>query len=227
MPNPVLWRRLLLLIPALLLASGAAAPQLFEKTDPQHEIELGRQVAREVERQEPLSTDKTVQQRVQRIGSALVEALDPKVYPYEFKVLAKPDVNAFALPGGFIYIYEGLLSRVPDDDALAFVMAHEMAHAAHRHWAKHTGKMRGVGVLGSLVSILAKDTSGMIGSLAAGLMSLKYSRSEEDDADATGIEGGDSGHAVDRRDRGGQGRSQVSSQPPAGEGPFEETASYR
>src|SRR5690348_8978540 len=74
--------------------------QVFERTDPQKEIELGREAAREVEKQIPLSRDRAMQERVQRIGRALVESLPQKAYPYEFKVLASPDINAFSLPGG-------------------------------------------------------------------------------------------------------------------------------
>jgi len=180
--------RMLWAVFAALVVSGFANAATFQKTDPQHEIELGREIAREVERTEPLSTDKALQDRVKRIGGAIVERLELKVYPYEFKVLAKPDVNAFALPGGFIYLNEGLLSTMQNDNALAFVIAHEVAHAAHRHWATHVEKMDTMNVLGALASVFGGVGGSVIASLTATLTSLKYSRTQENDADKTGIE---------------------------------------
>src|SRR5439155_14616378 len=106
----------------------------FEPTDAKSEIDLGREAARLVEHNIPLSRDGAMQERVKRIGSALIETLPVKAYPYEFKVLAASEFNAFALPGGFMYVNEGLLTRLPDDNAVAFVMAHELAHTSHRHW---------------------------------------------------------------------------------------------
>ncbi|MDO8587667.1 MAG: M48 family metalloprotease [Armatimonadota bacterium] len=172
----------------LLTTPGAARAQLFQKTDPQHEIDLGRRVAKEVERTEPLSKEKAVQDRVRRVGAALVERLEPKVYPYEFKALASSEVNAFCLPGGFIYIYEGLLGLMPDDNELAFVLAHEMAHASNRHWAQQTNKLKKVGVLGILASVAVGDTGGYIASLATSLMGMHYSREQESEADAAALD---------------------------------------
>lgn len=181
------------LINAWLLSLLAMAPSCpawagLIKTDPSHEVQLGREAAREIERKYPLSTDKAAQERVQRIGRALVERISPKLYPYEFKVLAVRDINAFCLPGGFMYINEGLLNAMPDDDELAFVMGHEIAHASLRHWASQTKKMEGVALLGTAVSIAVGDTSGGIAALAMSLMSLKYSRSQEEQADAAGLD---------------------------------------
>lgn len=160
-----------------------------QRTDPQSEVALGRQVAQEVEKQHSLAGDETLQQRVRRVGSALVAAMPERMYPYEFKVLAVADFNAFALPGGFVYVHEGLLAQVRSDDALAFIMAHEIAHASHRHWAAHVKKMKGVSAFANIAAIvIGTDVAGLIASLAADLMSLSYSRDHERDADATGIE---------------------------------------
>ncbi|PJB74091.1 MAG: hypothetical protein CO096_04280, partial [Armatimonadetes bacterium CG_4_9_14_3_um_filter_66_14] len=147
-----------------------------QRTDPQSEVALGRQVAQEVEKQHSLAGDETLQQRVRRVGSALVAAMPERMYPYEFKVLAVADFNAFALPGGFVYVHEGLLAQVRSDDALAFIMAHEIAHASHRHWAAHVKKMKGVSAFANIAAIvIGTDVAGLIASLAADLMSLSYS----------------------------------------------------
>jgi len=166
-----------------------------ERTDPQAEIELGRRAAREIERQLPLSSDRASQERVHRVGHAVLDQVEPRIYPYEFKVLAVPEVNAFALPGGFIYINEGLLARIPDDNALAFVLAHEATHSAHRHWAARVKKMEGIRLLATIAAVAvggrsasASDLSGLAAALAVALIHASYSRQDENDADATAME---------------------------------------
>jgi len=192
-------RRVRTLMAAVALAAWAVAgvgtpalqramADLLEKTDPQREVDLGREVARQVELMFPLSTDKRLQARVDRVGKAVVEQLETRVYPYQFKVLAVPDYNAFAIPGGFIYVYEGLLDRVPDDNALAFVLAHEVTHVAHRHWAKRTEDMKGVSVLGALAAQAIGGDSDLLAGLASELVYLRYSRDDEDDADQSAME---------------------------------------
>lgn len=188
MPGRIWLIRIALLSLTMMLAAAQAVAGLSERTDPQREIELGRQVAAEIEKKDPLTSDKAVQDRVQRIGAALTDQLEPKLYPYEFKVLTSPEINAFSLPGGFVYVCEGLLTRMKDDDSLAFIISHEMAHAAHRHWAEHVNKMSGTQVLGTIVSIFGGDIGSIVASLAVGLQSLKYSRDQENDADKTGLE---------------------------------------
>jgi len=176
------------LMPVTILAcafSGAFA-QIFERTDPQREIELGRQVAAEVEQEMRLSRDPAMQERVQRIGQTLVKALPEKAYPYEFKVLEVQDFNAFCLPGGFMYVYEGLLTRLNDDDSVAFVMAHEMTHATHRHWRRMVEKMKGPAVLATIAGAVLG--SAQIADLATLLVEAQYSREQEDDADRGGAE---------------------------------------
>lgn len=171
----------------LLVGAGQIArAQLFERTDPQREIELGRQVALEVERILPLSRDPAMQERVRRIGWALARALPERAYPYEFKTLEVRDFNAFCLPGGFMYVYEGLLAALNDDDAVAFVMAHEITHARKRHWHEMTEKMKGP----SIVGILAGAVLGAwdVTQAALGLLAAQYSRDHEYEADKGGIE---------------------------------------
>jgi len=169
-------------------ALQTAMADLLEKTDPQREVDLGREVARQVELMFPLSTDKRLQARVDRVGTAVVDQLETKVYPYQFKVLAVPEYNAFAIPGGFIYVYEGLLDRVPDDNALAFVLAHEVTHVAHRHWAKRTESMKGVSVLGALAAQAIGGDSDLVAELASALVYLRYSREDENDADQSAMD---------------------------------------
>ena len=158
----------------------------FERTDTAKEVELGRQVGLEVERRYQLSHDAAAQERVKRIGAALLSSLDSKAYTYEFKVLAVNDFNAFCLPGGKMYVYDGLLTRLHSDDAVAFVMAHEITHAAHRHWAHHIDKMKGITILSAIASINLGTQ--LVANITSALLSAQYSREQEDDADRTGLE---------------------------------------
>jgi len=178
---------LLTLLALLAFASAAGAQTLSDTLTPQREIDLGRQLAHEIEQTIPLTSDKAMETRVERIGAAVVEQLQPKVYPYQFRVLAKPEVNAFALPGGFIYFYEGLVAVTPSDDALAFVVAHEVAHVSHRHAAKRLERLKGPAFLGQLVGSLTL-VGGLLANLAVSLTAASYSRQDENDADATAVE---------------------------------------
>ncbi len=169
-----------------ILSGMPSDAQLFERTNPQREIELGRQAAMEVRRQMPPSADAAMQERVRRIGQALVNSMPERAYPYEFSVLAAPEFNAFCLPGGFMFVNEGLLIRLPDDDSVAFVMAHEIIHASHRHWRRMVEKMKGpllVAILGG--TLLGSDD---VAQVAATLVQAQYSREQETDADVSGAE---------------------------------------
>jgi predicted Zn-dependent protease len=124
-----------------------------QKTDPKHEAdlkrdaEMGKEYAAEADKEFKASTNREMIERVLRISDELVaiansmqvEVLwgDPRLNPfeYQFKVVEGKDVNAFSLPGGFIYVFEGLLDYVQSDDELAGVLAHEIAHASQRHLA--------------------------------------------------------------------------------------------
>jgi Zn-dependent protease with chaperone function len=169
-----------------LTACMSARAQLFERTDTQKEIELGREAGRELEREVPLTINKSLQERVNRIGQSLVQSMPAKAYPYSFKVLASPVINACCFPGGFIYVYEGLLERLPDDNAVAFILGHELTHGAHRHWANRTKKMQGITAAALLGSLLANNDQ--LISYVHSLINLSYTRESEDDADKGGLE---------------------------------------
>lgn len=149
-------RTLLGLALAMLLVQAAPAqakPDDAPVVDPKHEKDIkadeeeGAKYVKEVEKQYKESKDKDMQERVQRIGAQMAAiANKTKVvalwgdkrfskFDYMFKVLEGKDVNAFSLPGGHIYVYEGLMKFVESDDELAAVLGHEIAHASLRHVA--------------------------------------------------------------------------------------------
>src|SRR6202790_572604 len=96
------------------------------------EIALGKQLAQDVERQAKIINDPVIAEYVNRVGQNLVRNSDAKV-PFTIKVVDSEDVNAFALPGGFFFVYSGLILKADSEAELAGVMAHEIAHVAARH----------------------------------------------------------------------------------------------
>lgn len=186
------WRSL---IPALLLAPallGPVAPARAQFSE--EEIRMGREAAKEIESEYKVITDEATVKRVVDIGQALVKVSAAPEAEFTFKVLAEKDVNAFALPGGFVYVFQGLLDKVESDHELAGVLAHEIVHATHHHSQKILKKQRpwdmaSMGVL--LAGILSgKDVTG----LAQGVSILNmakingYTIDLEKESDAGGME---------------------------------------
>lgn len=97
------------------------------------EVELGKQVAQELEKQMPVWNNPAAQARLDRIGARLAEASTRKDIEYNFKLLDSPTINAMAIPGGTIYATRGLLEKFSDDGELAFVVGHEVGHVEQRH----------------------------------------------------------------------------------------------
>ncbi|MEA3439864.1 MAG: M48 family metalloprotease [Chloroflexota bacterium] len=120
------------LAPAVVSGLGIELPHLSDD----EEIEIGREAAAEFESENPISSDPALIERVERIGQALVPFSPRQNLPYTFKVVDTDDVNAFALPGGFIYVTRGMLEFVEGDHELAGVIGHELAHVALRHSAQ-------------------------------------------------------------------------------------------
>ncbi len=101
------------------------------------EVRMGRRIADSVEREFKLLEDKKTQEKIQSIGEKIVAVSDRQEIVYYFKVLDdEKQVNAFALPGGYVYIFTGLLKRLKTDDEIAAVLAHEVGHIAARHSVK-------------------------------------------------------------------------------------------
>src|SRR4051794_27086592 len=92
------------------------------------EISMGREAAQEYERTASIDGDPVLTARVRRIGSRLLAAAEAPPYPFEYHAVETNQINAFALPGGFIYVFRGLAQLEPGDDALAFILAHESMH---------------------------------------------------------------------------------------------------
>jgi predicted Zn-dependent protease len=154
------------------------------------EIRMGREYAQIVDSQIKLLDDPMVTEFVNRLGQNLVRNSDAQV-PFTIKVIDSEEVNAFSLPGGFLYVHSGLILAADDEAELAGAMAHEIAHVAARHATRQMTRSH----LASLLSIPLIFVGGGAGlaiqsitRLAVPLSFTKFSRSFEAEADYLGIE---------------------------------------
>lgn len=156
------------------------------------ERSLGKSTAHEVEQKYKLSKNRAHLTRVERIGNelAVYAPRNRELKGYVFHVLKTKAVNAFAAPGGFIYVTEGLLNKLqPTDDELACVLGHEIGHVEARHSVKQMQVKSGLAVLREALSV-SKETKavGKVVGVGGGLLSLRYSRGQERQADELGVE---------------------------------------
>jgi len=123
------------------VASGAQGSPIFKSLagslaklliSTKQEIKLGQMLVEQVESSMPISKDPASNARVNNIGKKIAANSSRKDIPYTFKVIDDDTVNAFACPGGPIYVHKGLLDRFPDDNHLAFILGHEVGHIEHR-----------------------------------------------------------------------------------------------
>lgn len=160
----------------------------------QQEVEIGRQAQQQVKKEVPELRDRAVANYVAGVGRRLaVHARGPK-YPYSFSVANYREINAFALPGGPVWVHRGAMQAAATEAQLAGVLAHEIAHISERHAADQiTKSLVANGLLGLLGAVLGSDNSGarvaQLGArvLASGYM-LKFSRDDEREADSVGAD---------------------------------------
>ena len=186
------------MVVAVLLASVPAYGQLgglFGFTEDQ-EVELGRRAALEFEREFPLLDDPDVVAYIEKIGRKLVAVSGRTNISYTFKVVDAEQVNAISLPGGYVYVFRGLILAADEESELAGVMAHEVGHIVARHGVEQLkrGQLFGLGaaVFGQILGGGAKSGSGpSIGELAVNLIGTgayrSFSREAETEADRLGV----------------------------------------
>src|ERR1039457_1353107 len=156
----------------------------------QKEMAIGKQLAHEVEKQAKIITDPMVSEYVNRFGQKLVRNSDAKV-PFTIKVIDGEEVNAFALPGGYFFVYAGLILRADNEAELDGGMAHEIAHVAARHGTRQATR----GEIAQLSMIPLIFMGGWTGygiyqaaSVLVPVGFLKFSRGFESEADMLGLQ---------------------------------------
>src|SRR5438270_9378395 len=164
------------------------------KYKPTDDVKLGRQAAAEAEQQFPLLRDSEVNAYVERIGQRLVAAIPPEFqhpeFHYYFKVVNASDINAFALPGGPMFVNRGMIEAARTEGEMAGVMAHELSHVALRHGTAQATKAQkyqvGAGVAGILGSIFGGPGLGQLAQAPFAISFLRFSREYETEADLLG-----------------------------------------
>jgi len=159
---------------------------------PAQDVQLGREAAAQAERQLPMLNDRRVDDYLNRLGRKLAAKAPGEAYPYQFKMVNDRAINAFALPGGFIYINRGVIESADTEAQLAGVMAHEIGHVALRHGTNQASKQYAaqvpLAILGGMLG--SNSLGGVLAQLGASFtmnsVLLKYSRDAERQADLMG-----------------------------------------
>ena len=153
-------RPLMALVMVLSLGAGVAEAQTkintgFNLFSAEQDVQIGAESAAQAERQLPILRDREVEEYVNRIGQKLAAQAGGPGFRYQFRVVNASDINAFALPGGYIYINRGILDQSKNEGEVAGVIAHEIAHVALRHGthqaSKAYGAQAGLSILGGLL----------------------------------------------------------------------------
>jgi len=194
------WSVPLLVVAALIPATVASAQTRinpgFNLFSPTQDAEIGAASAAEVERQLPLLNDREVTAYVDEIGQRLAARAGGPEFSYQFRVVNASDLNAFALPGGFVYLNRGILDEARNEGEVAGVIAHEITHVSLRHGthqaSKAYGARAGLSILAGLLGDRVDDsTAGIINALGGFGMNalfLKFSRELETQADLRGAQ---------------------------------------
>ena len=161
---------------------------------PQDDVKVGLQAAQEAEQQFPLLRDETVGGYVERVGQRLASAIPSEFqhpeFRYYFKVVNASDINAFALPGGPMYVNRGMIEAASNEGEMAGVMCHELSHVALRHGTAQATKAQKYSILSGIAgiagTILGGQGVGQLAQLPFGVYFLKFSREYETEADVLG-----------------------------------------
>jgi len=166
----------------------------FNLFSPQDDVQIGQQSAAQAEQQLPILRDSQVQQYVNRIGQRLAANAGGPQFNYQFRVVNASDINAFALPGGYIYVNRGVLDQARNEGEVAGVLAHEISHVALRHGTHQASKayaaQMGISILGGILGGHVGEGTAQIlntvGGIGLNALFLKYSRDLETQADVRG-----------------------------------------
>jgi predicted Zn-dependent protease len=174
-------------IPVCLIAVVAASCAVSQ----QQEVALGANTAAQVSAELPLLRDAAVVSYINTLGTQLERVTDTRGLTWHFTVVDSKEVNAFALPGGWIYVNRGLIERATDMSELAGVIGHEIGHVTRRHSVEQMQQAQGANVGVSLLCTLTKVCDSGAGQAAIGVggsaLFAKFSRTDEAEADAEGV----------------------------------------
>ena len=177
-----------LVLPLLLVGCGSGGIGSGGSVSLDEEWQLGQQLAQEVASQVRLSNDASANAYLRSIGERLHAQTALANRPFTFHIVDDNDVNAFAIPGGHIYVNRGLIAQADHENMLASVVAHEMSHVLARHSIKQMEKANAINTVGSILLGNAGQLAQIAGQIAAGGAMAKFSRTDEKEADDLGLE---------------------------------------
>jgi predicted Zn-dependent protease len=157
------------------------------------ERQLGEDAYKETLKKDQLSTRQDWQAQLRRVGQRIAAVAEKPEYKWEFNVLQGKDINAFALPGGKVAFWEGIMPVAQDDNGIAVIMGHEIAHALARHGAERMSQTMGAQAIGQILSAatvspaLREDFLKLYGATAAVGFILPWGRAQESEADHIGL----------------------------------------
>lgn len=174
-------------------ARGASSVLLFAAcaVSQQQEVALGASSAAQVSAQLPLIHDAAVTSYIRSLGAQLARVTDDRSLDWTFTVVDSKEVNAFALPGGWVYVNRGLIERATDMSQLAGAMAHEIGHVTRRHSVQQLQQVQqanvGVALLCTLTKVCESGASQAAINVGGTALFAKFSRTDESEADAEAV----------------------------------------
>jgi predicted Zn-dependent protease len=162
----------------------------------EEEKKMGKRVLLEIEKEADFMRDLTIQTFIEKLGYSIVDQVGPTPFEFKFYVINGLDPNAFAIPGGYIFVTTGLLVLADNEQEVAAVLSHEIAHVTQRHVAQMMERSKRLNIA-SMAAVLAAMLAGRGGTASqagaamatatAGALQLKYTREMETDADQNGL----------------------------------------
>lgn len=176
------------LVTCLALSCGSGGGGDFNLISIEEEWQLGQQLSQEIARQVRLNNDPAVNAYIRSMGQRIVSTTSFANLPWNFYVVDDPSINAFAVPGGHVYVHTGLIQNADNASELAGVMAHEISHVLARHSTEQISRQYGLSILASMVlGQNPNDLAQIAAAIVAQGAVARFSREAEREADELGI----------------------------------------
>ena len=174
-----------------ILVVGAVAVLAACGISTQQEVEMGQTYSQQINAQLPIVSDPEINRYINVLGDSIARLSDERNLDWRFYIVDNRDVNAFAVPGGFIYVNRGLIERAENMSMLAGVLGHEIGHVIERHSVQQMEKMQqaqiGVTLACILTRVCENQATGALIDVAGTAVFAKFSRDDEREADRDGI----------------------------------------
>src|SRR4051812_23900219 len=158
----------------------------------QQEVEMGQSEVQQINAQLPIMNDAEANRYINVLGDSIARLTSRGDLPWTFYIVNSPDINAFAVPGGYIYVNRGLIEHATKMDQLAGVLGHEIGHVVKRHTVKQMGQMNAANIGVGLACVLTSVCNSQVGQSGINVLGTavfaKFSRDDEKEADDVGFD---------------------------------------